>query len=66
MPCSSSARRRSDSVRGLIPAERALELAEAGAPLGEVADHEDRPLAADDVGGGADRAAGIGNLERHC
>src|SRR5215218_7857491 len=36
------------------PRERALELAEAAAALGQVANHEDRPLAADDVRGGAD------------
>ena len=39
--------------------ERALELAEAATALGEIADDEDRPLPADDVRGGADRAAGI-------
>src|SRR5581483_2349805 len=33
--------------------QRALELAEAAAPGGEVTDDEDRPLAADQVGGGA-------------
>ena len=39
--------------------ERALELAEAAAPCGEVTDDEDRPLAADDVRCGADRADSI-------
>ena len=59
MPSSSSARRRSESVRGRDALERALELAEARAALGEVADHQQRPLAADDVGGPADGAIGV-------
>ena len=36
--------------------ERALELTESSATSGQVADHEDRPLPTDDVGGRADRA----------
>src|SRR4051794_34726617 len=39
--------------------QRALQLAEALAAVGQVADHEERPLAADDVGGPADGAVGI-------
>ena len=41
--------------------ERPLELAETATPLCEIADHEDRPLAADDVRGGTDGACGIGH-----
>src|SRR5581483_7913198 len=41
-----------------------LELAEAAAPGGEVTDDEDRPLAADQVGGGADRT-GIQRFALH-
>ena len=59
MPSSSSARSRSDSVRGRDAGERALELAEARAAVGEVADHEQRPLAAHDVGGPADGTIGV-------
>ena len=36
------------------PGERAFELAEARAPLGEVAHQQQRPLAAHDLGGHAD------------
>ena len=39
---------------GADAGERTLQLAEAAAPLGEVADHENRPLATDDVRGGTD------------
>src|SRR4051812_580101 len=39
---------------GADAGERALELAEAGAALREVAHQEERPLAADDLGSGAD------------
>ena len=60
MPSSSSARRRSESVRGRDAAERALELAEARAALGEIADDQQRPLTADDLGGATDWAIGIG------
>ena len=42
-----------------MPCERALELAEARAAVGEIADHEQRPLAADDVGGPADGTVGV-------
>ena len=59
MPCSSSARRRSDSVRGLIPASERSSSQKRLRALGEVADHEDRPLAADDVRGRTDGAARI-------
>src|SRR2546423_4746831 len=38
------------------PGERALELAEAAAAGGEIADHEHRPLLTDDVRGGANGA----------
>ena len=41
---------------GLMPSQRPLELAEARPALGQVADHEHRPLAADDLGGTADGA----------
>src|SRR3954468_4629656 len=41
--------------------QRALELAEPRAPLGEVADHEHRPLATHDVGGPADGAIRVGH-----
>ena len=58
-PSSSSARRRSERVRGEMPCQRALELAEARAAVGEIADHEQRPLAADDVGGAADGTIGV-------
>ena len=63
IPSSSSARRRSESVRGLMPGERALELAEARAAVGEVADDQQRPLAADDLGGPAD---GTGVIRQPC
>ena len=43
--------------------ERALELAEAAAALGQIADDEDRPLAADDVRGGADGTGGIAHMQ---
>src|ERR687896_761278 len=39
--------------------QRALQLAEAAAALGQVPDHEDRPLAADDVRSGADGTRGV-------
>src|SRR5579884_3684122 len=39
--------------------KRALELTEPGPALGEVADHEQRPLAAHDLGGAADRTGAI-------
>ena len=45
--------------------ERALQLAEARAALGEVADHQQRPLAADDVGGAADGTVGVRHATRH-
>ena len=38
------------------PGERAFELAEAGVPLGQIADQQQRPLAADDLSGQANRA----------
>ena len=41
--------------------ERPLELAETATPLCEIADHQDRPLATDDVRGGTDGACGIGH-----
>src|SRR6185312_14103958 len=41
------------------PLQRALQLAEAAAPRCQVTDDQERPLAADDVGGAADRTAGI-------
>src|SRR5918999_5775241 len=44
---------------GRDPGERALELAEAAAALGQITDHEQRPLAADDVGGTADGTFGV-------
>ena len=62
MPSSSSARRRSDSVRGLMPGERAFELAEARAALGQVAHEQQRPLAAHDLGG---RAHGTCLIDGH-
>src|SRR5829696_5824061 len=42
--------------------QRALELAEAATALGKVANHKDRPLAADDVRSGTDWACGIGHM----
>src|SRR5215210_2454256 len=44
---------------GADPRQRALELAEAGTAVGEVPDHEHRPLAADDVRRSAHGAAWI-------
>src|SRR3954468_22389897 len=44
--------------------ERSLELAKPRAPLREVADHEHRPLAADDVGGATDGAIGVRHRPR--
>src|SRR3954451_5996357 len=41
------------------PRQRPLELAEPAPTLGQIADHEDRPLTADDVRGRADGARGI-------
>src|SRR5215212_6666699 len=41
------------------PRERPLELTEAAAALGKIADHEDRPLAANDVRSRADGTCGI-------
>ena len=61
MPSSSSERRRRLERPRRDALQRALELAEALAAVGQVADHEERPLAADDVGGPADGAVGIGH-----
>ena len=44
------------------PLQRALQLAEAAAAVGEVADQQERPLAADDLGGAADGTAGVAQL----
>ena len=62
IPSSSSARRRRRERARADAGERALELAEARAALGEIADEQQCPLAADDVGGTAD---GTALVDRH-
>ena len=59
MPSSSSARRRSESVRGEMPSSERSSSQNRDAALGEVADHQQRPLAADDVGGATDGTVGV-------
>ena len=49
IPCSSSARRRSESVRGLMPASERSSSQKRERALGEVAHEQQRPLAADDL-----------------
>ena len=51
MPSSSSARRRSESVRGLMPASERSSSQKRLRPGGEVADQQQRPFAADQLGG---------------
>jgi hypothetical protein len=41
------------------PLQRALQLAEAAAPFGQIADDQEGPLPTDDVGGTADRTSGV-------
>ena len=47
--CSSSARSRSDSVRGLIPASERSSSQKRERALGQVADEQKRPLSAHDL-----------------
>ena len=61
MPSSSSARSRSDSVRGEMPASERSSSQKREA-LREVADQQQRPLPADDVRGLADRTGGISGM----
>ena len=54
-PCS-SARRRSERVRGLIPAHECSSSEKRRAPFGQVVDEDRRPLRADDLRTRSDRA----------
>ena len=66
IPSSSSARSRSESVRGLIPASERSSSQKRERPVGQVADEQQRPLAAHDLRRPAHRTCFIdGHFNRY-